>query len=105
MGLAQHAEAFAPPERPPKASDDDVVTVGSDHDLRNVRIVGFYRERVEEGKRLLSPGPGGPSIGGMNTRGDKRTAAPTPQSCGGRRRSLTYLTRISVAVNFPAFSV
>ena len=36
-----------------EASDDDVVTVGSDHDLRNGRIVGFYRERMgEEGKRL-----------------------------------------------------
>jgi hypothetical protein len=37
-----------------EASDDDVLTVGSDHDLRNGRIVGFYRERMgEEAKRRL----------------------------------------------------
>jgi len=36
-----------------EASDDDVVTVGSDHDLRNERILGFYRGRMGmEGKRL-----------------------------------------------------
>jgi 4-amino-4-deoxy-L-arabinose transferase-like glycosyltransferase len=36
-----------------EASDDDVITVGSDHDLRNERVLGFYRERMgEEGKRL-----------------------------------------------------
>jgi hypothetical protein len=35
------------------ASEADVVTVASDHDLRNERILGFYRERMgEEGKRL-----------------------------------------------------
>ena len=28
------------------ASDDDVVTLGSDHDLRNERILGFYRGRM-----------------------------------------------------------
>jgi hypothetical protein len=34
-------------------SDDDVIAVGSDHDLRNGRVVGFYRERMgEKGKRL-----------------------------------------------------
>ncbi len=36
-----------------RASHDDVVTVGSDHDLRNERILRFYRERMgTEGKRL-----------------------------------------------------
>jgi hypothetical protein len=36
-----------------EASDDDVVTVGSDHDLRNERILRFYRGRMgAEGKRL-----------------------------------------------------
>ncbi len=36
-----------------EAAEDSVVTVGSDHDLRNGRIVGFYRERMgEEGERL-----------------------------------------------------
>jgi hypothetical protein len=36
-----------------EAAEDDVLTVGSDHDLRNGRIVAFYRERMgEEGERL-----------------------------------------------------
>ena len=35
------------------ASDYDVVTLGSDHDLGNERILGFYRGRMgTEGKRL-----------------------------------------------------
>jgi 4-amino-4-deoxy-L-arabinose transferase-like glycosyltransferase len=45
-----------------EASDDDVIAVGSDHDLRNERVLGFYRERMgEEGKRLRyvsAEGPG-----------------------------------------------
>ncbi len=36
-----------------EASDDDIVAVGSDHDLRNERILGFYRARMgTEGHRL-----------------------------------------------------
>ncbi len=36
-----------------QSSDREVVAVGSDHDLRNERIVGFYRDRMgEEGRRL-----------------------------------------------------
>ncbi len=36
-----------------ESSDREVVAVGSDHYLRNERIVGFYRDRLgEEGRRL-----------------------------------------------------
>jgi hypothetical protein len=45
------------------SSDADVVAVASDHDLRNERILGFYRKRMgEEGKRLKYVGAEGSGV-------------------------------------------
>ena len=99
------------------ASDDDVVTLGSDHDLRNERILGFYRGRMgTEGKRLryvkeeerVETGIDfwiGSYEGSNKTGRSKRTAAPTPQHAGAGAGEPSYLTRISLAVNFPPFSM
>ena len=101
------------------ASDDDVVTLGSDHDLRNERILGFYRGRMgTEGKRLryvkeeerVETGIGfwiGSYEGSNKTGRSKRTAAPTPRHAGAGAGAgePSYLSRISLAVNFPPFSM